>query len=303
MQASIICTNRAWGDPASPMRAVAAGLERIGLFVKPAIPGQWPIFSKLPDAAFIWNGVRGNSGLIADELRRHGVAAMVMERGFFDRFNRTQIDHSGFNHTASWVGKLCGPAPVEGVGRFGELIDTIGPPRPTGPRGRGYVLILGQVAGDTQLQDSEIRCAEDLVNAVESAVGGDVELRFRAHPRDNWRCWRLKAPDGDLTSAIDGARFAITVNSNSANDALVRGCPVLCMGPSLPGIAGVAIQTSLISLRRNIELMLAGWSPDSRRVLSYLHWLAARQWTIDELADAEGGPLRSLLSDAGLKLE
>ena len=78
---------------------------------------------------------------------------------------------------------------------------------------------------------------------------------------------------------------------------------MLCLGPALYGIAGVAIQTSLVSLQRNIELMLDGWRPDSRRVGSYLHWLAARQWTIDELAGAGGGVFARLLSVAGLKLE
>ena len=78
---------------------------------------------------------------------------------------------------------------------------------------------------------------------------------------------------------------------------------MLCLGPARSGIAGVAIQTSLAGLKRNIELMRNGWRPDSRRVLSYLHWLAARQWTIDELAGAGGGVLARLLSASGMKLE
>jgi hypothetical protein len=303
MRAAIVCTNRTWTDPDLPVRRIATGLDRIGCDVRPVALGDWPIFSKLPDVAFIWNGVHGPREMIASQLRKHGVVVMVMERGFLDRFNHTQIDHAGFNHTASWAIGLCGPAPVTGVGRFRRLVDTIGLPRPTKARRDGHILILGQVSGDAQLRDSEIRHAEDLVNAVENAAGSGVELRFRAHPLAAWRPDGVTALSGDLGDAIDSARFAITVNSNSANDALLRGCPVLCLGPSLPGIAGVAIQTSLAGLRRNMELMRAGWAPDSRRVLSYLHWLAARQWTIDELADADSGVLSGLLRDAGLTLE
>ena len=302
MRAAIICTNKSWVDTTSPMRSVAIGLEMLGWDVTPTAPGDWPIFSQLPDVAFIWNGVHGNSGRIAGELRKRGVAVMVMERGFFDRFNRTQIDHAGFNHTASWVTRLSGPAPVEGVRRFAELTATIGPALATNPRRDGHVLILGQVSGDAQLRDSEIGHARQLVRAVEAASASDVELRFRPHPMDKWRSGRNEL-NGDLSDAIDAAGFAITINSNSANDALLRGCPVLCLGPATPCIAGVAIQTSLTALPASIELMLAGWAPDSRRVLSYLHWLAARQWTIEELTDTDGGVLTRLLADAGLKLE
>jgi hypothetical protein len=289
-----------------PIRAVAAGLKSLGCDVSPTAIGDWPIFSTLPDVAFIWNGVHGRRGPIAGELRRCGVPVMVMERGFLDRLNHTQIDHAGFNHTASWAVDIAGPAPVDGVARFAGLIETIGTPRPVTARGSGHILILGQVPGDAQLRDSEIHHAESLVRLVENTVRAGVELRFRPHPLDSWRTQRGERTatlDGELGDAIDGARFAITINSNSANDALLRGCPVLCLGPALQAIAGVAIQTSLVSLQRNIELMLAGWRPDSRRVLSYLHWLAGRQWTIDELSGSGGGVLSRLLSAAGLKLE
>jgi len=274
--------------------------------VAPTAIGDWPIFSTLPDVAFIWNGIHGRRGPITGELRQCGVPVMVMEHGFLDRLNHTQIDHAGFNHTASWAVDIAGPAPVDGVARFARLIETIGPSRPVSPRSSGHILILGQVPGDAQLRDSEIHHAESLVRIVENTAGAGAELRFRPHPLDSWRTRRGERTttlDGELSDAIDAARFAITINSNSANDALLRGCPVLCLGPALYGIAGVAIQTSLVSLQRNIELMLDGWRPDSRRVLSYLHWLAARQWTIDELSDAGGGALARLLSAAGLKLE
>jgi len=306
MRAAIICTNKTWIDTRSPIRAVAVGLERLGCDVAPIAIGDWPIFSRLPDVAFIWNGVHGRRGQIVGELRKRGVPVMVMERGFLDRFNHTQIDHAGFNHTASWAVDISGPAPVDGVSRFTRLIEIVGAPGSFRPRSSGHILILGQVPGDAQLCDSEIRHAEDLVGAVDGAAGAGVELSFRPHPLSKWRtrrCDRTATLDGDLGDAIDAARFAITINSNSANDALLRGCPVLCLGPALQAIAGVAIQTSLAGLKRNMEMMLDGWRPDPRRVLSYMHWLAARQWTIDELTNGGGGVLARLLSNAGIELE
>jgi hypothetical protein len=302
MRAAMICTNISWTGAGSPIRGVAIGLERLGFDVVPIAIGDWPIFSKLPDVAFIWNGVHGRRERIVNELRNRGVPVMVMERGFFDRFNHTQIDHAGFNHTASWAVDIAGPAPVSGVARFTDLVATIGPQVPARSRSSGHILILGQVSGDAQLRDSEIQHAEYLVSAVENAVGPDVDIRFRAHPMDSWRSGRNDL-DGELSDAIDAARFAVTINSNSANDSLLRGCPVLCLGPALPCIAGVAIQSSLTGLQRNMELMLSGWKPDPRRTLSYLHWLADRQWTIDELTGADERVLSRLLSRAGLKLE
>jgi len=127
---------------------------------------------------------------------------------------------------ASWAVGLGGPAPVSGVARFARLIDTIGPLAPVRSRSSGHILILGQTPGDAQLRDSEIRHAEDLVRAVENAVGSSVGIRFRPHPMDSWRTGRNDL-DGELSDAVDTARFAITINSNSANEALLRGCPVL----------------------------------------------------------------------------
>jgi len=149
--------------------------------------GDWPLFSRLPDVAFIWNGVHGKRGQIVIELRNRRVPVMVMERGFFDRFNHTQMDHAGFNHTASWAADVAGPAPVAGVARFAGLTEAIGPARSVSARSSGYILILGQVPGDAQLRDSEIRRPESLVRSVESAVGKNVKLCFRAHPRNGWR--------------------------------------------------------------------------------------------------------------------
>ena len=79
----------------------------------------------------------------------------------------------------------------------------------------------------------------------------------------------------------------MTINSNAGNDALWAGVPVLCLGPALYEIAGVARRTSIAQLMPDLEFMMMGWLPYEHTVLRYFHWLCARQWTADELASGE----------------
>jgi len=98
---------------------------------------------------------------------------------------------------------------------------------------------------------------------------------------------------GTLREAVDGAAFAVTVNSNSGNEALAWGCCVLSLGPSLYALAGAACRTGLAGLEHALEAMADGWTPEPATVTNYLYWLACRQWSRDELA--HGDVLRRLL--------
>jgi len=219
-----------------------------------------------------------------------------MERGFFDRSNYTQIDHQGFNHSASWVDRLAGAAPPAGPERFRAVRGEIKPIR---ARRTGHILVLLQLPGDAQLKDSEIRHPAPLVRAVEDAAPLGVELRVRAHPMSN-RQWptpnRARMIGGELEDAVGSARFAVTINSNSGNEALAWGCPVLCLGPAIYARAGAAYATKLADLPAAIGTMLDGWRPKQDVVRNYLYWLACRQWSSAELRDGE--TLRGLLDAA-----
>jgi hypothetical protein len=83
---------------------------------------------------------------------------------------------------------------------------------------------------------------------------------------------------------LGGARFAITINSNSIVEALIAGVPCLAFGPSTAIKAGVAKQATLATLRDDIKAMRDGWVPDQADVINYLQWLACRQWSAEELA-------------------
>ncbi len=208
-----------------------------------------------------------------------------MERGFFDRMAHTQLDWCGFGHRTSWASRPARPAPAGGAERFRRVWGDA--PTPMRSRDDGYILVLGQVSGDAQLRDSEIHHTGPLVQAVENATPRDIDIRIRPHPLTKWdrpADARATVIKGDLRSAIAGARFVVTINSNAGNEALAWGCPVMCLGPSLYGIAGVAMQTKLVDLPASVRMMLDGWRPPRDMTANVLHHLASRQWSCDELA-------------------
>lgn len=294
----LISENRRFVDPAEPYRHVAAGLRRIGHHVEVVAKSlSWPLWRGAADLVIVWNGINGAWGVIAGRSREAGTNVMVMERGFFGRMAHTQLDMQGFNHCASWAAGLAGPAPADGPERFATAWGAAAvTPQ---PRHGGYVLVLGQVPDDSQLHHSEIHHCGPLVQAVENATPREIDIRVRPHPLARWRRiadGRATVAAGDLRTAIAGARFVVTINSNAGNEALAWGCPVLALGPSLYGIAGAAMQTSLAHMAASVRMMLDGWRPSREMTANYLHHLACRQWTCDELA--EGTILRSLLDDA-----
>jgi len=59
-------------------------------------------------------------------------------------------------------------------------------------------------------------------------------------------------------------------------------------------MAGVARQTTVKTLKEDLAAMLNGWVPEQAAVENYLQWLAARQWTAEELA--RGDALRDIVS-------
>jgi len=287
MRIVVIADNRRYADRGDPHRHVADGLQKIGHHVELVSPHlAWPIWKGDAELVIIWNGVKGAQGLIADRARQAGAKVLVMERGFFDRKAYTQVDHQGFNHRASWATTLAGPAPPHGRERF-ECVWGC-EPTPMRARDSGYVLVLGQVTGDAQLHDSEIHHVGPLVQAVEDATPQGIDIRVRPHPHSRWTRpadSRARPIGEDLASALAGARFAVTINSNAGNEALAWGCPLIALGPSLYGIAGVALQTHLADMSDAVETMLDGWRPPKEMTTTYLHHLACRQWSCTELTD------------------
>lgn len=273
---------REWRDKSGPIRAMHTGLQAAGYTptVLAVSPGAKP--GEIPSFAVIWNGGKSHRDPLVEYLRGRGVPVLIMERGWLDRGNYTQLDWKGYNHRASWAARIARTGPFEGVERFGVVQGVVGPRKPIEARKNGYVLVLGQTEGDTQLNESEIGTPNVLLATVLNSTREKVV--FRPHPANGYRPGGgVDIHEGELSDALDGARFCVTINSNSGNDALWAGIPVLCFGPALYEMAGAAMGTSTGRIANDIETMLGGWRPDDRRVLAYFHWLCARQWTNKEL--------------------
>jgi hypothetical protein len=102
-----------------------------------------------------------------------------------------------------------------------------------------------------------------------------------------------------LAEALSGARFCIAINSNAIVDALAAGVPSLAFGPHLGIAAGAIRRATLATLAADIDAMLKGWRPEQAKVQNFMEWLAARQWTREELSTPE--VVRGLLAAAGVE--
>jgi hypothetical protein len=260
----------------------------------------------LPDLLAIWNGIRSEEARLVDQARRFGSQVLYLEHGFWQRSRYVQCDLRGTQHRASWAEHLAEPAPPEGAGRLAAFYpDGI---RRIRARKQGYVLVLGQVPKDSQMDEAELRGPLPLQRAVKGALPRGVAVCFRPHPQcanvtlpAHKNILPLLNPSGGqeaaqykttkagagLAEALAGARFVITVNSTAGNEALAAGVPVLAFGPALYLAAGVARQATLKTLRSDIEAMLAGWCPKPSAVQHYLRRLASRQWNAEELRSPE----------------
>lgn len=257
----------------------------------------------IPDVAFIWNGLRERKGKVAAECRRLDSKLVFLEHGFFDRQHYCQADYLGILHNAAWVKHISEPAPDCGAARLRRFYpDGLVPVK----HRRGYVLVLGQVPGDTQMLDSEIRGPIPLQRVLFRAFPDNVKRFFRPHPlcsnvrqnrmhkhlprmeTDNQvRKYKANKHGGDsLQEALKGAMFVITINSNAITEALALGVPVLAFGPSTGIQAGAVKPTTIATVRDDIKEMCRGWVPPQEKVRNYLEWLAARQWNVDEFSDS-----------------
>lgn len=300
MKAVLMVFNRELGQDRTrkgPQHALLAGMRAIGHTIEVHTPLEPDRLVDDFDIGFIWNGGqrRGDADKIWKKARK---PLLILERGFFDRYKHAQIDAEGFNHAASWVRLLGTPCPPDGAERLHRFCGKTAPVR---RRGEGYALLLLQVPSDVQLRDSHEAHPGPLLDMVEDALPAGIELRVRAHPHFGWNCGtkrRGKMLDGSLDDALDGARIIITINSNAGNDALVRGCPIIAFGPSMYGMAGVAMATSRETLSDDLRQMLGGWEPAAAAVSNYLGWLASRQYSSPEIAT--GWPLKVAMLAAGV---
>lgn len=294
LRVGLIVHNDQWKDRTLPFRAVADGLAALGCRLDVVVPLQeWPLFSSKPDVVVMWNGRHANHRAIRAGMRADGTPGLFMELGFFDRRAHTQIDHEGFNHTASWARDW----PDKALPGAAARMRRVWPDKLVNVAPRdGYVLVLGQVLHDTQMQESETGDSWELYQTVKAST--DQRVVYRKHPGDRRAC--SDDPNcltgGTLAEHVSQASFVVCINSNAGNEALALGCRVLCLGPALYEMAGVARHATLATMPQAIDDMISGWTPDPVAVRRYLYHLIDRQWSQAELA--KGEVLAPLLTEA-----
>ena len=289
MKVAIITSERVSSCCGKPWAAVREGLGRCGHDVQIVVPGDWPVLSKFVDVVIMWNGLKGIYPSLISRFRSQGTAVVIAERGFFRRMQYTQFDHMGFNHAASWVCQLAGPSPDQGASRLFKVLGS--PPARQMSRNDGYILVLGQMAGDAQLSQAQFNCSEALLQAVIAGRPAGMKVVFRPHPLS-----RRGRGQNSLCEDVRGARFCVTINSNSANEVIAMGCPVMAMGPGLFTEAMVALKAGLACLTEKLQLMADGWHVGDEWARNYLQHLACRQFNEAELM--EGSAIGRILMKA-----
>lgn len=277
-----------------PLNAVFAGLQQLGCRVK-----YVQSFEKRMSAYFIWNGLKMNNGEVAKAARRNGTPVFIVEHGFFDRYYHSQIDDASILHWSNWAKRLPYHASPEGHQKLRYVWpDEISAARVNEASNR--VLVIGQVTGDTQLNDSELKQAKDLVRFVRENCPDGLEVVFRPHPREQPKYTdKIKGQvffaDGELKDEILNSRFCVMINSNTAVECLAHGRLPLCFGPSVYNMAGFIPRTSLSTLKVDMERVSTGaYEFSAEEVTNFLACLAENQYSNDELM--QGDCLKPLLN-------
>jgi hypothetical protein len=294
-----------------PLGALAEGLRKIGYNAVITANPKDHIGPIRPALMCMWNGRREGWPTLAE---RHSIPRLVLEHGFFDRRRWAQVDGKNILDKATWAQRITEPPPSRGK----DVIERLGlAPKPVRARRRGYVLVLGQVNGDSQLEDSPIAGTAPLLRYMGRRMPNGIPAIFRPHPldktpdKDHRRSWpsvvihrcdpSQYAKDLQSTTLqddLDGARFCVAINSNALVEATLAGVPCMAFGPSLGLMAGAYYQCSVDTLTSDLSAMLSGWEPDPEAVDRYLLWLAANQWNSQDFLDA--ATLRGLLRMHGI---
>jgi hypothetical protein len=297
------------------LNGIADGLEAVGYAVfRVAHGADWRILRK-PSLVVCWNGRRDKSW--RELANRVKCPALYVEHGFFQRGEYSQVDHSGILHWASWAKSVRSEPPSGSDERLAKFVPNV---VTAAPRNKGPILVLGQVDGDTQMDESEIPGAVKLLRTLEHAIPRDIKVFFRPHPiahvaglqaarrfprfivenenaGDNRAEYAKEKQSKTLAEALAECRFAVAINSNSLVEAVAAGVPCLAFGPAIGITAGAFRQGTIGTAPQDIQGMLAGWTPRHDDVVRFLRWLSMRQWSPEELRLP--GVICSLLHAAG----
>lgn len=210
------------------------------------------------DALCFWGWRKG------ERYRRTGANVLVMERAYLaDRFRWISLGWNGLNGRATWP-------QIDIASRWEQHFAHLMQPWRLKPD--GYALILGQVPTDTAvMRMNYLGWAAHTAEQLRGRYGHHV--RFRAHPR------ALYAVPGNvldvsattLEKDLEGARFTVSMNSNSGVDSVLAGVPSIT--------ADIGSMAWEVSSHHIDEIEV---TPDRTQWAARMAW---KQWLPDEIVD------------------
>lgn len=220
---------------------------------------------KPSDLAVIW-GMRFPQ--IIKGQKENGNDFLVMERGYVgDRMKFTSMGFNGLNNRADFHAENM---PDD---RWDKYFDGMMKHWKTED---GYILLIGQVAGDSSIKDRII--LTDWLNEVVaelSKIYPGKEIVFRPHPlsRQNQNIPGTENSNGSLEQDLSGAGLCVTFNSNTGVEAVLAGVPTITMdrGAMAYNVTSHALDVPICKPDRE------QWAYD----------MAYKQWMMEEIASGE----------------
>lgn len=167
------------------------------------------------------------------------------------------------------------------------------------PSDDGTVLIVLQVEGDAQHGDYQYDAKDyaELMLAQLAQIHNTRKIVIRSHPLGKTpKLEEMLVPESQrqLIAIHNGADFAlqadlaeakylVSFNSNSVNEALVQGVPCVVNGPHLARMDKVVLPADIHDTYIAMSQAEAGWQPEPEAIRNYLARLCDRQWNCAEI--------------------
>jgi len=214
-----------------------------------------------------WHGVD-----ILRDYTTHHIPVVVVDYGYLKRTNHAHDWRVG--HWQTSINGLNRLSPLEDPTRFNALSIEVAE---RGGDPDGYILLCVQTVGDA----SHGRSEKELQQWCDEQANQWPGLLIRPHPLQAELTYGLPVcPAKTLNEALAGARLVVTGNSNTGNDCLRAGVPVIA---TFPGAAWADLSGPTL--------------PSLERRLRHFRRCANSQWTWAEFRT--GVPQRSLLNQLG----
>lgn len=258
--------------------AVASGLLSMGFKINHVAPHGFRESEWMPCDLCVIYGMRHVGKRIIAEHNKRGVPCIVVDIGYIKRAMRSNGYNGYWQVGLNGLNWLPDTAPSD---RWKDL----GLAYPKHKKGGDYVLIAEQVPHDAShgMDDAGIR--RWTAAAIKKCETYGLPYRVRHHPMNNSIDPSL-LPKTTIEEDVAGARAIYCHNSNTGNDALLAGVPVICDRDCeyAPTYQNLACSFEKIKYQTDSKMR------------DYLHRLAYAQWAREELAD--GSAFRYILSEA-----